>query len=187
MSRFVWVLLLAFSVCHFTSGATPVIEFEFVHPTARFTTPADAQRYFVLYESENLSVFTPIAAELADDLLEWETDVTGGSDRFFWRFALISLFAPQDTDGDGIDDVYELQRPGLLDPLDASDANDDPDQNGRTHLQEYLAFFFGDGASTPQFYSRETTSFNFGAPREEAVSREITSFNLVSRIINKLV
>jgi hypothetical protein len=178
MGRTFYLLLLL--LCHPAYGTFPVVDFEFAHPTARFITPADPAIYYVLSESSDLNEFSPVAIDLADNTLLWETDAPAESDSFFWRFALISLFAPQDADGDGIDDVYELQRPGLLDPLNPNDANDDPDQNGLTHLQEYLNFFFGDEGSPPQFYSRETTPFNFGAPREEAVSREITSFNLGS-------
>ena len=45
---------------------------------------------------------------------------------------------PLDLDGDGIDDVYELQHPAILDPLDAADALLDPDGDGRSNLREYL-------------------------------------------------
>jgi len=44
---------------------------------------------------------------------------------------------PLDLDGDGIDDVYELLRPAILDPLNPADAFLDPDNDGRSNLREY--------------------------------------------------
>jgi uncharacterized protein YjbI with pentapeptide repeats len=49
-----------------------------------------------------------------------------------------SMDRPRDTDGDGIDDVYELLRPHFLNPLDPTDANLDTDGDGRSARQEYL-------------------------------------------------
>jgi len=93
----------------------------------------------------------------------------------------VSLFAPLDSDGDRIDDVYELQRPDILDPLDPDDALLDPDGNGLTHLEEYLRALF-DLDSPPQFHSREVSALNLGAPlfALDAHSREISTFNLGS-------
>ncbi|MBI2929471.1 MAG: VCBS repeat-containing protein [Verrucomicrobia bacterium] len=48
------------------------------------------------------------------------------------------LDQPLDTDGDGIDDVYELLHPNILNPLDFADALADPDQDGHRNLREYL-------------------------------------------------
>jgi hypothetical protein len=56
----------------------------------------------------------------------------------FYRILGVAADQPLDTDQDGIDDVYELQRPALLQPLDAADAGRDPDGDGRSHLLEYL-------------------------------------------------
>jgi uncharacterized protein YjbI with pentapeptide repeats len=48
------------------------------------------------------------------------------------------LDQPLDFDADGIDDVYELRRPSILDPLITTDAFLDPDGDGRSNLEEYL-------------------------------------------------
>ena len=47
------------------------------------------------------------------------------------------ITAPLDTDGDQIDDVYELRHRPLLDPLNPGDAALDPDRDGKTTLEEY--------------------------------------------------
>jgi len=44
---------------------------------------------------------------------------------------------PLDFDGDGIDDVYELRRPGILSPLNSADAFLDSDGDNRSNLEEY--------------------------------------------------
>ena len=43
-----------------------------------------------------------------------------------------------DDDNDGIPDTWELKYNTVLNPLDASDANKDPDKDGFTNLEEYL-------------------------------------------------
>ena len=99
--------------------------------------------------------------------------------RSFYRVHAESVFAPLDPDNDGIDDVYELNHPDILDPLDPDDADLDPDDDGSTHLQDYLRTIL-DTDSPPQYYSRELTTFNLGAslfPTADAISRELTTFN----------
>jgi methylaspartate ammonia-lyase len=56
----------------------------------------------------------------------------------FYRILSRSLDDPADSDGDGIDDVYELRHPGILDPLNPFDGAWDADDDGLTNLQEYL-------------------------------------------------
>jgi hypothetical protein len=94
----------------------------------------------------------------------------------------INVFAPRDSDQDGIDDLYELEHLDQLDPLDPSDAAKDPDGDGFTHLDDYrrlrglgLAGRFVD----PITISREMSIFNFGSPtaRIEAVSSELSVYN----------
>jgi hypothetical protein len=66
-----------------------------------------------------------------------------------------------------------------LDPADASQAS--PNIAGLTNLDEYRRRF-GLNGEKPQFYSREVSLFNFGAPtaRFEAISREQSVFNFGS-------
>jgi hypothetical protein len=49
----------------------------------------------------------------------------------------VPLSAPKDSDGDGIDDVYELQRRAFLDPLVKINPAQDTDADGVADLEEY--------------------------------------------------
>lgn len=103
-----------------------------------------------------------------------------GESMFFLRFEPISVFAPRDSDGDGMDDLWELTH--NLNPLDAADAGQaSPNIAGLTNLEEYRRRF-GLNGDKPQFYGREVSLFNYGAPtaRYEAISREHSVFNLGS-------
>lgn len=56
----------------------------------------------------------------------------------YYQVLLLSRDAPRDTDGDGLDDVFELERPASLNPLDPSDASQPaPGAGGKTWLEVY--------------------------------------------------
>ncbi len=56
----------------------------------------------------------------------------------FYRVLELTRNDPRDTDGDGMDDVWELERAGRLNPLDPTDAAlPDPDNLGLTFLEAY--------------------------------------------------
>jgi hypothetical protein len=55
----------------------------------------------------------------------------------FYRVQQVPIAQPLDSDGDGIDDVYELRHASFLHPLYANDAGQDFDGDGRSNLQEY--------------------------------------------------
>ena len=137
----------------------------------------DPSRYFLLEGSVDLLEFTPETMGLGSDAPIWEIPFAGRG-RGFYRILPLNVFAPRDSDGDGIDDVYELVNSDILDPLNPLDAHLDPDGNGLTHLDEYRMRFALDD-EPPQYHSNETTLFNFGAPtaRLEGISKELTMFN----------
>lgn len=60
-------------------------------------------------------------------------------DRAYYRVEEIPISNPQDSDGDGIDDIFETQHPLLLDPLEPADASEDADGDGDSNLAEYNA------------------------------------------------
>jgi hypothetical protein len=98
--------------------------------------------------------------------------------RAFFRAEGIPLYAPRDSDFDGMNDVWELEHP-YLDPLNSADAfalSPELDGDGLTNL-DYYRRRFGLGSAKAQFYSREISTFNFGGTRTAAESREISLFN----------
>lgn len=95
--------------------------------------------YYVLERIETDGRHTPV-----DMMLGFEGEATmtdpapqagATPDSYFIRN--IPLDRPQDGDGDGIDDVYELQHADFLDPQDPADASLDWDNDGFTNLAEY--------------------------------------------------
>ena len=71
------------------------------------------------------------------------TDTNAPADlpRLYYEVRQVPLAAPQDADGDGIDDLTELDTP-FLDPVDPSDANLDQDGDTFSNLIEHR---FGTG------------------------------------------
>ncbi|MGJ8697320.1 MAG: Ig-like domain-containing protein [Verrucomicrobiaceae bacterium] len=106
----------------------------------RVRYPASEAYYYLLERSEGLEGFDDkVGMVLGVDgqgvLVDGE--VSSGESTFY-RVRRFIRGAPRDQDGDGIDDVYELERAGELNPLDASDAGLDPDLDGLSYLEEYL-------------------------------------------------
>ena len=147
----------------------------------RLTLETKVGYYFGLSASPDLGrSFTNIALALGDPgptLIHHPEDA---ETQFYFRFEPISVFAPRDSDRDGMDDLWELTHG--LNPLDPADA-DKPSPNfaGLTNLEEYR-HRFGLNSEKPQYYNREVSLFNFGAPtaRFEAISREQSVFNFGS-------
>ncbi|HMO65182.1 MAG TPA: hypothetical protein PKE47_08180 [Verrucomicrobiota bacterium] len=59
-----------------------------------------------------------------------------GNNAGFYRVELVPVGSPQDADGDGLDDVYELQWRPWLDPLNPEDPHLDPDEDHRSTRDE---------------------------------------------------
>lgn len=121
-------------------GQLRITEVAFEPPdSVRVTVPGGGLSYYLLYRGDEVTqIVFPVAMAFGDDgpvalrdsgLLE--------SDSRFYRVAEHAVTDPADSDGDGIDDVYELALAPNLDPLDASDAGLDPDGDGATTLEEY--------------------------------------------------
>ncbi len=106
----------------------------------RLKVPADVNSYYILYRGDtvaaigtaaDLGLGKAIGTELKD------LDPATGVAARFYRVERVPLGQPKDSDGDGIDDVYELTHASILNPLNAADAKNDPDGDGKSNLQEY--------------------------------------------------
>ncbi|MBI3417215.1 MAG: Ig-like domain-containing protein [Verrucomicrobia bacterium] len=134
----------------------------------------------MLYRGDSLAhISTPTALALGNDgINELAESVPVQGATGFYRIRRVPRASPLDLDGDGIDDVYELSRPGLLSPLNGADANLDPNGNGKTHLQEYLI------ATTPLTRLREVSPK--AGEGDVAVTRE-TVFRLTQALAESTV
>jgi hypothetical protein len=101
---------------------------------------SDTNSYYILYRGDTVTTIhqpTNMALGLPGTNVFSES-ARGAASGFFrpWR---VPLTQPHDTDGDGIDDVYELRHPLFLKPLDPLDAARDFDGDGQNNLAEYQA------------------------------------------------
>jgi hypothetical protein len=98
----------------------------------------DASFYYILYSGSDVTNITqPVTMALGTAGSITFQDTSPQLAAQFYRVAQIPLSQPLDTDGDGMDDVFELTYPGCLNPLDPSDATADCDGDGRSNLQEF--------------------------------------------------
>lgn len=99
---------------------------------------AQADAYYLLLRGAVVTAIRqPVDARLGQAGAVRLQDAASLSATGFYRVREIPRDQPLDTDGDGIDDVWELARRPQLDPLDPLDAGLDPDGDGLTFLQEY--------------------------------------------------
>ncbi|HOO21493.1 MAG TPA: hypothetical protein PL011_08920, partial [Kiritimatiellia bacterium] len=76
----------------------------------------------------------------AEGFIGWQDEESlGRSGQLFYRVLTRPVTAPADSDGDGMDDVFELRHALLLDPLNPADAEEDADGDGLDNLAERLA------------------------------------------------
>jgi len=102
---------------------------------------ASPTHYYVLFRGDTAQrVGEPVAVEWGQTGKLSLLDLGGGGAAArFYRVLEVPVTVPLDLDGDGIDDLYELGWRPWLDPLDPADAGLDPDGDGWTTLEEYLA------------------------------------------------
>ncbi len=175
--------LLGFAAVVATAGAAD-FPFTFTKNGAayRLTLQQNSAVYFgVHHTGDLLQPFTTIHMALGTPGPIFEYTPDPGETRGFFRIEGIPNNAPGDADFDGMDDLWELQHPAYLDPLNSADAfalSPEPDAAGLTNLQYYIRRF-GLSTNKPQYYSREVSLFNHGAPvfGVEALSREYSLFN----------
>jgi len=94
--------------------------------------------YYLLVRGTTVTdLSVPVAARLGTAGPQSIRDVRASAAGFY-RLLQLPWNQPRDTDGDGMDDVYELGRSARLDPLNPADALlPDPDNPGLTFLEAY--------------------------------------------------
>jgi hypothetical protein len=108
----------------FTDVGTGSLSFD-----SEFTTnlePGDYVITLLVTDSEGAKVTTEVSITVDIDKTT-DTDSDGTPD-----------YEDDDDDGDGLPDAWENKYPNYMNPLDASDANKDPDGDGYSNLKEYL-------------------------------------------------
>lgn len=139
---FVLFGILAFQLPALLAG--PISGFELgPGQGVRIRTPRVEGSYFILLRGGDLSTIHEPAALGMDPSKNHPDDVElidGPSDvpvaARFYRVEQVSKATPRDTDGDGMDDVFELRYSPTLNPLDPRDAAGDPDGDSVTSLVE---------------------------------------------------
>jgi alpha-tubulin suppressor-like RCC1 family protein len=104
--------------------------------------PADTNSYYILHRGRLPNISSPVALALGSSAIGGTGSVAvpvAQSGAHFFRIQQVPLTRPLDSDHDGIDDVYELRRGHVLDPLNAADAGTD-NGNGKSRIQEYFEF-----------------------------------------------
>lgn len=140
----------------------------------------DPGKYYLLEYSEDLTTWVPADMSLGDPS---QLELVPGVQKGFFRAIPYGKNAPLDSDGDGIDDVYELNHREFLNPLDPTDGSKlSPNGGGLTNYQVYLSLFGITSYKILQRESREVSVFNFGSPSAtfEANGREQSVFNFGS-------
>ncbi len=100
--------------------------------------PARATAYYLLFRGTSLTDINHVVAAKLGVTGNGSVSDTGAlATTGFYRLEEVPLDAPLDTDGDLIDDAYELATPGL-DPLNPGDAGlPAPGAGGQTYLEAY--------------------------------------------------
>jgi hypothetical protein len=153
-------------------------DFSLQQGLVRFSFQTNQTQYYVLQDSLELPAFSPVMIAFGSNGPLYETAATNAAQFFFAKS--ISIYSPQDTLRDGIDDVFKLNNG--LNPLDtnlAGSLSGFYGANGQplTWVQYYNQTFARD-IPTNEVYGREYSVFNFGLPTAtyEAFSREVSIY-----------
>lgn len=101
---------------------------------------ADPAYYYILYRGTNVAqVVSAVDMALGAPVVGQLQDATPSNTAAFYRALRVPVSTPLDTDGDGIDDVWELQfrLPGAA--LNPADANQDQNSSGTPDLADYYS------------------------------------------------
>lgn len=108
-----------------------------------------SNRYYLLTRSERLNGYSSSEAMLLgrDGEAVFVTHLSAPSG--FFRIQSFSNDLSGDTDGDGIDDVFELSHATIMNPLKTRNANIDSDGDGVSDYEEYLHDWGPENTSSP--------------------------------------
>jgi len=113
----------------------------FINPQHRFTVEfsSDTNSYFILNRNSAVANITDAVAMVLGPTGSGRlTDTNAAAGIAFFRVNKVPLTSPLATAGDGIDDVYKLQRPNVFpNPVDPTYATLDYDGDGVSNLREY--------------------------------------------------
>ena len=142
LKRFTLIAIL-FATCLFSSlsllGQRSPLEFDPFAETLSFETASDS--YYIVQETPTLRLGFEGGTIVLGDGQTQAFSIQLGQNRSFFRVTAAALNDPGDIDGDGIDDLFELDNDDILDPFDGSDSFIDSDGDGRTNLWEYQRGF----------------------------------------------
>lgn len=121
--------------------------------------PSSAESYYILKRGTTVDILdASVAAELGVDGTGRLSDSgLGDFGQTFYAIQKISLTEPLDSDGDGMDDVFELTYPQFLSPFNPDDADLDFDLDGSNNLKEYQD---GTDPSKPPFQAASITEIS---------------------------
>ena len=108
----------------------------------RMEFPALTSDYYFVRSTEDLLTnsawaLTGLVLGVDGNLAWQDANVVIRDLQRFYRVVARDVTQPLDSDGDGIDDVYELRHAEFLDPLDPQDAAQDADGDGVDNQHEY--------------------------------------------------
>ena len=106
---------------------------------SQVTVPSQTNSYYLLLRGTNVGdITTPVSVRTGNNGMTILPDFAAPPpDHAFYRVRQVPAEFPLDLDNDGIDDLFELAHPGVLDPLNPADAATDSDGDGRSWLYEY--------------------------------------------------
>src|SRR6185369_2777726 len=94
--------------------------------------------YYLLYQGPSPTNITQVAAiAIGQDGSGQLTDPARADGASYYLVRQVPQAQSLDVDGDGLPDVYELQRENYLNPLNPVDARLDYDGDGKSNLQEF--------------------------------------------------
>jgi len=145
------LLLIVFSLCLWASDFLVTPEITEDGQGISFHFPSGTDVYFQVWASDSLtSEWTQVRGmTLGEEGTQAWKDATAITSftGLYYRLRRLPISDPDDYDGDGMDDVFELRHPSLLNPLDPSDGWMDTDDDGMPDWWEVLHFGSVTGAS----------------------------------------